>query len=356
MFCIFLFLASCKQEESGQALTSESVKILTKLSEYGILQKPFDNSQIRYREDGFLYDLNTPLFSDYAEKERVLFLPQGTKMVYHSKKEFQLPVGSIISKTFLVPEGFQRADGKSGRILETRLLIHQKEGWFAVSYIWDGKDEEASIAYAGGNIPIRTDEGEVFTYAVPSRNQCASCHQNYEEKKQSIVPIGLKAKHLNKDRTYVRNGETYTANQLREMESRGLLKGLPFLGVPKIPPFQDTSYPVSERARGYLDINCAHCHNENAAAGINSQLVLSYEEKDIGKLGFCTTPSSAGKGGGGLRYDIVPGHPENSILYYRIQTRDPGAMMPQLGRALTHREGAELIREWILAMAEEECP
>jgi hypothetical protein len=61
-------------------------------------------------------------------------------------------------------------------------------------------------------------------------------------------------------------------------------------------------------------------------------------------------PVAAGKGSGGHRYDIVPGNPEASILMYRIQSDDPGIMMPELGRSIVHQEGIELIREWILRM------
>jgi len=46
----------------------------------------------------------------------------------------------------------------------------------------------------------------------------------------------------------------------------------------------------------------------------------------------------------------VPGDPDASILVYRMETGDPAAAMPELGRALVHEEGVALIREWIAAM------
>lgn len=360
----FLFLGllvfTCQNQEDWDPNSEVSnLTVYQLLSEYGILNLSKDetgSSQLIPQKNGFQYTLNTPLFSDYAEKERVIFLPEGKKMRYHKEKEFQFPVGSIISKTFIIPEGFQRLDGKKGKFLETRLLLHKKEGWFAVSYLWDGEDGSAKVAYAGAQIPMKTKDGEEFLYQVPSRNQCALCHQSYEEKKQSIVPIGIKAKHLNKEITYSIQGELVTKNQLKEMKERGILDGLPLWAVPKVPDYMDSSYSLESRARAYLDINCAHCHNKNAAAGMNSQLVLNYEEKDLTKLGFCATPGSAGKGGGGLRYDIVPGKPEQSILYYRVATQDPGAMMPQIGRALVHQEGVDLIYKWIQALEGKGCP
>ena len=62
------------------------------------------------------------------------------------------------------------------------------------------------------------------------------------------------------------------------------------------------------------------------------------------------TPVAAGRGSGGRMYNIVPGHPEESILVYRINSVDPGIMMPELNRKLIHKEGLELIQTWIREM------
>ena len=51
-----------------------------------------------------------------------------------------------------------------------------------------------------------------------------------------------------------------------------------------------------------------------------------------------------------MKYDIVPGHPEESILVYRFESTDPGIMMPELGRVMVHEEGLSLIKEWILSL------
>ena len=93
----------------------------------------------------------------------------------------------------------------------------------------------------------------------------------------------------------------------------------------------------------------AHCHRREGSAK-NSGLYLLASEKDPARLGIGKAPVAAGKGSGGLRYDLVPGHPETSILMFRIQSEDPGIMMPELGRRIVHSEGIELIREWILRM------
>src|SRR5690606_21602798 len=104
---------------------------------------------------------------------------------------------------------------------------------------------------------------------------------------------------------------------------------------------------LNHAARDYLDVNCAHCHRPEGAQGVTSQLFLNVENTSAFNLGVCKRPGSAGAGGGGLTFDIVPGDPDASILAFRLQTEDPGAMMPLLGRSLAHDQGVDLIRAWI---------
>jgi uncharacterized repeat protein (TIGR03806 family) len=353
-----LTLGSCGKKSQDDLSLSE-VKVLTNLTEYGLFDK-VTKDDLDPKSSGIPYDLNTPLFTDYAEKERVIFLPEGTSMEYDSENEFNFPVGAIIAKTFSLPKHFSDANGVFGKRIETRLLINQPKGWFAVSYVWNKDDTEANIAYAGENVPVNYEDSmgkkKSFTYAVPSRNQCAACHQAYEGRSQSIVPIGIRARHLNKTYAYKTPDGIHEQNQLDYMESKGALDGKPYWGVPKLVDAMNSKESINDRARAYLDINCAHCHRDEAAGGINSKLILTHNERDLSRLGVCKTPGSAGKGAAGLRYDIVPGKPEESILYHRVATTDPGAIMPQIGRATAHKEGVELLYKWIDSMDKKDCP
>lgn len=61
-------------------------------------------------------------------------------------------------------------------------------------------------------------------------------------------------------------------------------------------------------------------------------------------------PVAAGKGSGARLYDIVPGKPEESILLFRMESTNPGIMMPELGRSIIHQEGVALVSRWIQEM------
>jgi hypothetical protein len=74
------------------------------------------------------------------------------------------------------------------------------------------------------------------------------------------------------------------------------------------------------------------------------------EETRPAALGVGKGPVAAGRGSGGLKVGIAPGHPDASILAYRMASTEPGVMMPELGRSLTHEEGLALIRDYIAGM------
>ena len=179
-----------------------------------------------------------------------------------------------------------------------------------------------------------------INYHVPNNNQCKNCHINGKE----ITPIGPTAAQLNgKFKTL---SELIT--QLEFFAQHNRLEGLPPNQL--IPQFAVWDDPhtgsLEERAKAYLDINCAHCHQPKGSAK-NSGLDLRFSQIDLRKRGVFKPPVAAGKGSGNLEYSIVPGHPEQSILLYRIDNTEPGIMMPEIGRSINHNEGVALISEYI---------
>ena len=107
---------------------------------------------------------------------------------------------------------------------------------------------------------------------------------------------------------------------------------------------------LEQRAREYLDANCAHCHNAAGAAD-TSALHLNIGAPVDRKLGVCKTPVAVGRGSGDRNYDIYPGRPDESIMIYRMQHSDPAIAMPELGRSTVHAEGVALVSEWTASMA-----
>lgn len=291
------------------------------------------------------YALNTPLFSDYAEKSRLAFVPPGRKVRYRADGVLDFPVGSALVKTFSYPADFRRPD-VAVRALETRLLIRKAEGWVALAYVWNADQTEAVLKRAGARLDVSfvdvQGRARTLDYAVPNQNQCKECHQLDKQ----IAPIGPKARNLNGALSYVEGVE----NQLTHWTRLGLLTGAPApQAAPRAAHWDDASEPLEARARAYLDANCAHCHNPRGVAS-NSGLFLGLEEQRPAALGIGKHPVAAGRGSGDLKVGVEPGAPDSSILAYRMASTEPGVMMPELGRTVVHEEGLALIRAWIAGM------
>lgn len=298
--------------------------------------------------DGVIpYDLNSALFSDYMWKYRFVKLPDGTSAEYHADQEFKFPVGTIIAKTFACPVDI-RDPAQGQRLLETRLLIREEQGWVGLPYLWNDEQTDAKLKVTGGTIDVSWVhyDGQTRTndYIIPNAGQCKGCHKSRARDK-GMHPIGPKARHLNRDFAYRHGSE----NQLAYWSRVGALRGAPAAdAAPRIAVWDDPhSGTVDQRARAWLEINCAHCHNPTGPARMTG-LDLTASQVGSYQFGVYRAPVATGPGSGGLDYDIVPGRPEESIIVHRISSTDPKAMMPELGKRMVHEEAVELIRQWVV--------
>ena len=295
------------------------------------------------------YDLNTPLFSDYASKYRFVWMPAGTHAQYRDDVVFEFPVGTILSKSFAFPAGVHHAG--ADRVVETRLLVHTTTGWVALPYIWNEDQTDAELRLVPDPVPVHYEDSagksHDFIYQIPNANECGQCHENNKQ----LLPIGPKARNLNKDFSYP-DGK---ANQLARWTEAGYLSGAP---APNAAPHvaqwdRPATGTQDERALAYLDNNCAHCHQPGGSAGYTG-VDFRVRYFDPAHAGFCKHPNSAGNMRD-LQYDVVPGDPDQSILIYRLASTAPKVMMPQIGRSVVHAEGLALLREWIAALPVQAC-
>jgi len=363
-----LLLGACSRQSQAPHFFAEGRP--QKLSDWHMVYA--DGARLALNVGVVAYDVNTPLFSDYAHKLRTLWVPSGKAAKYDAAATFDFPVGTVITKTFYypLPTGtFRESNGVARtydqtvefvnhqsaseglnldhvRLIETRVLVRREHGWDALPYVWNAAGSDAELARTGDALPLElvADDGtgEAFTYVVPNENQCAGCHA-VDLTTKAITPIGPKARHLNRNYRYA-NGDD---NQLRRWTSLGLLSGAPDVSAaPKNADWRDPAAPLDARARAYLDINCGHCHNPAGAANTTALDLTAFAAADR-HLGLCKPPVAAGRGTGDHLFDIVPGKPDDSILLYRMMSHEPGVMMPEQGRSTTHHEGVELIRQWI---------
>ncbi|HBX36447.1 MAG TPA: hypothetical protein DEG76_03735 [Pseudohongiella sp.] len=370
LLALALILSACQDSTAPQLHTRDTIP--ARLSDWQIVQ--VNDQQLVLNPAVLPYDLATPLFSDYALKLRTLWLPDGATAKLTDTGSLDFPVGTVISKTFYYPRARDAADAADVqqteqrrvafdgaslaldqvRLIETRLLVHQTDGWQALPYVWNDEQTDATLQITGAVKRLRLHssedsdaEVESFAYVVPNRNECAACH-NLDQNQDTLSPIGPSVANLNHELTADGSGQ----NQLTSLWSRRWLAEEPAVDeLPESAVWQPgATDSLEHRARSYLDVNCGHCH-QPGGSGDTSGLFLHTGATLPLELGVCKPPVAAGRGSGGRPYSIVPGRPEHSILSFRIESSEVGVLMPEVGRSLTHNAGLMLINEWILNQA-----
>jgi parallel beta-helix repeat protein len=378
----------CEAVKPGEINRAALAYNCPRLEHYGLFSDPQDPRSAP-NEGGVPFDLTTPLFSDYALKHRVIFLPPGLAARWQDfesgpNAHLDFPTGTVIAKTFYFVDGEQR------QVVETRLLIKRRTAdggvfWAGLPYVWE-RDEQgrrvARLEIAGTRVAARWDyldpdprvvdasgqrrryQGQTADYAVPQAAQCVTCHAR-EGLEAGSAPIGPKPRGLNRDYDY--GGAIGTRNQLAFWCSSGLISGCPddFATAPRLTEWNlpgsaghspGSGEDLEARARAYLEANCAHCHNPRGVAK-STRLLLDRFILSEGLVtprpvnrdyGICKSPVASGRGTGDRLYDIVPGDANGSILHFRVGNGDdPAIRMPPVAKSVVHTEGHALIRDWI---------
>jgi len=323
---------------------------LRKLSDYAFFVGPLRD--MRPNNGVVAYSVNAPLWSDNAYKGRYIAMPEGGQLtpVADGDEDWQLPVGSIVIKTFYFDLDRTTPNEGPYRINETRLLFVTDHGIVAETYLWNDEQTEAVRFVAGTRINMQvigTDGASANQeYVVPNKNQCANCHSRSDK----IHMLGLTTAQLNRESL-----EEPGRNQLELWQSAGMIAG--DLGDTALLPAYDKPFvsgSLNGQARAYLHGNCSHCHRTGGAAGVTGLWLLASVTEDY-RIGICKGPVAAGAGTGSFHYDILPGHPERSIMPFRMSSVDPEIKMPEIPNLVADQQGVALIQAWIADMPPVAC-
>jgi len=272
-FTIVICISSFTKDE-----TSIKYEYPTKLSDMKVFTGALAdlNPVAEYK----LYEMNTMLFSDSAEKQRLIKLPAGKMMTAVNNGLPTFPEGTILAKTFFYykdkskPEFYDEKNSqfKGKIVIETRLLTLINNKWIGGTYSWDADQKNATLISTGVDIPVtwvdQTGVKNDIEFHVTSNKECFTCHNSED----AIVPIGPKIKSMNLD--VMRDGKM--VNQLTYFQKIGILNPMKPTAFSMLPKWKDRSLPDSVRARAYMDVNCAYCHSSKGYAA-SSFLELDYE-------------------------------------------------------------------------------
>jgi len=285
-----------------------------------------------------------PLWSDGAEKNRWMHLPPGTFIDASKPDAWEFPRGTKLWKEF----------AHEGTRVETRYIERVRDGsWRFATYIWNESGTDAVLAPARGVAALPVRAAPQGRYAVPARTDCIACHGS-----NAVPVLGLGALQLSPDRDpFAAHGRPLRGGELdlRALVARGQVRGLP-RHLLEQPPRIPASTPVERAALGYLQGNCAHCHNSSGNR-VPLPLTLAQRAGDpaaaraevlrttIGAASRYRPPEADG-----ASVVVVPGDPNNSLLAVRMQSRHAQAQMPPLGTSVPDTEGLALIHRWIASI------
>jgi uncharacterized repeat protein (TIGR03806 family) len=277
------------------------------------------------------YAPNAPFWSDGAEKERFLALPDGGRITVGPDGDWTFPVGTVLVKHF----------SHLGRRIETRLMVRHADGdWAGYTYRWNDAQTDATVLRGS---EVRDLPGGLRWY-YPSRAECLACHTTGAGR-----TLGLETAQLNGDLRYARTGRT--ANQLATLDHLGLF-ATP-LGAPAALPRLVDPYgtaPVVDRVRAYLHTNCAQCHRPGGTGRGPGDFRFATAPAAWGVCDVAPTAGDLGVAGSRL---LAPGDPARSVLSLRLRATGIHRM-PPISSNVVDRAGTELVDTWITALRA--CP
>lgn len=285
------------------------------------------------------YDVIVPFWSDGAVKERWISVPAG-RIKFSPTGEWIFPRGTVFVKTFELPVDETRPDRK--RRLETRLLVCDADGGvYGVTYKWrpDNSDADLLASNLTETISIHTATGmRTQAWYYPSRQDCLTCHTA-----NAGLVLGVKTRQLNRDCQYP--ASRVTDNELRTWSHLGLfdtnLDDADWSRFPALARLDDATRSLQDRARSYLDANCAQCHRPHGTvAYFDARYDTPLERQNLVNGSVLIDE----------RIDdphiIAPKDVWRSILYMRTDTTE-AFRMPPLARNTVDEAGMKLIRQWI---------
>jgi uncharacterized repeat protein (TIGR03806 family) len=277
------------------------------------------------------YDVASPLWSDGADKQRFLAVPDGERIHMEQDGDFTFPTGSVLMKTFM----------KGGRRIETRLLVrHDDGGWAGYAYRWRADQSDADLALGSENVDLENGD----TWRIPSRADCSACHTA-----AAGFALGPEFLQLNADLVY--EATNRRSNQMDTLVHIGLFDNLAdgdldVDAMPRLFGLEDEDATLAERARSYLHSNCSSCHRPGGPGRSDADMRFLVPWASQGMCGVAPEAGAFGMDDAAL---VHAGDPDRSVLLHRMEALD-AARMPALGSAIVDDDAVELFSAWIDAM------
>ncbi|MCX7665639.1 MAG: PQQ-dependent sugar dehydrogenase [Gemmataceae bacterium] len=328
-------------------------KFPTRLSETGIWKNV---AQLQPAAGVEPYTIQAEPWADHAQAQRVLALPNQTQVRLFREPErvpntawftshVFLPQGGVIAKTLSLQTN--RADPLSWRKIETQMTYFDGQETQFYTYRWNDEQTDAILVPAAGQdmtLEIRDPSApsgiRKQRWHFASRGECRTCHNPWAGEVLGLTEPQLTSR------------EGSTQSELNRLMEKGLITWGKDPTTTKRPPPKSlvnphaTEAPTEDRARSYLHVNCAHCHQNGAGGSVTMELKYDLSLEQLKLLDVRPAQGLFDIPEGKI---VAPRDPYRSILYFRMAKQGAGRM-PHLGSELVDTQGLKVIRDWILTL------
>ncbi len=296
------------------------------------------------------YTVNSQLWSDGAFKTRFLALSDTSKIIFSKNEHWQFPDNSVVVKNFFLD--MKKGNPETRKMIETRFLVKREdsEQWDGYSYLWNDEETDAVLLDSSHTRLFEIQENgksRQQSYYYPSRSECLACHLPVNG-----YLLGLTTAQINKDHDYQQNGSIVSDNQLRSYNHIRLFTediGEDYLDFPKLPDPNNLNEDIQNRARSYLDANCANCHQPGSSGRSNMDLRFYLDLESANLIDVSPTLDDLGIQDARL---VKKGAADSSVIYLRMVDTDQ-YRMPPIATSVVDSSGLGIIREWIDSMEDE---
>lgn len=297
------------------------------------------------------YEVNSPLWSDAADKTRAFVLPAGGKIHVRDCKStaadcpngpaddgrWEFPVGSVMIKTFSF----------DSKLVETRLFMRvDANDWVGYSYQWDEAQTEATLVSPDGAQAMFNTGTRSVSWHFPSQKDCLNCHNT-----AGGSTLGPETAQMNRV-----VGGTNQIDKLTALFETAPAKPYkdalvaPYASQAGAPPASATT---EQKARSYLHANCGFCHRPGGNyANFDFRYDTAFKDMNI-----CNAEVKKGAiaNAPGKTLIFAPGQEADSVMWLRIDEADPDkGRMPQIGSWVPDTSGLAVVGDWIKSTAT--CP
>lgn len=308
----------------------------SKLSDLGV----FSNLEALDIDNEFVpYSVNSPLWSDRAEKKRWILVPSDgdrnsieEQISFSRESEWKFPEGTVFVKHFALPLALDNVDEVYN--LETRFFVMGEEGkGYGITYKWDADQKDATLLkWSDTEFFDITVDGEVaYTqeWNYPSRSQCLTCHNA-----SAGYTLGVNTHQLNHG-SGMDNMITFLDENDFFIQDVDAPHKLPkSFGL-----FSDASLDI--KIKSYLDSNCSSCHRPDGVPNVSMDLRLVNTHPTL----FLDQPTES-MASDGDRMIVWPGDHHMSELWVRDASLEENRM-PPLGRNLIDQPYIDSLALWI---------